>query len=51
MTKSTGQEGLTSPGFPPNLFTASRRPAKSTTKGTPVKSWRITRAGLKAISD
>ena len=31
-------------------FMASRMAAKSTTAGTPVKSWRRTRAGVKAIS-
>ncbi len=29
---------------------ALRRAARSTTLGTPVKSWRMTRAGLKGIS-
>ena len=31
-------------------FTASRIAARSTTHGTQVKSWRITRAGLNATS-
>lgn len=50
MTKSTGHKGLIFYGSPPNLFIASRIAAKSTTAGTPVKSYRITRAGLNGIS-
>jgi hypothetical protein len=36
--------------LPPSFTTASRIAARSTTAGTPVKSWRITRAGVNAIS-
>lgn len=36
--------------FPPKLTTASLMAAKSTTAGTPVKSYKITLAGLKGIS-
>ena len=50
MTKSTGHKGLTFDESPPNLATASLIAARSTTKGTPVKSCRITLEGLKGIS-
>lgn len=50
MTKSTGHKGLIRLGSPPKRFIASRMAARSTTAGTPVKSYRITRAGLKGIS-
>jgi len=39
MTKSTGQRGLIFSGFPPSLSMASLIAAKSTTAGTPVKSY------------
>ena len=38
MTRSTGQRGLTVDESAPNLATASRMAAKSTTRGTPVRS-------------
>lgn len=50
MTKSTGQSGFIFYGSPPSLFIASLIAAKSTTAGTPVKSYKITRAGLNGIS-
>jgi hypothetical protein len=50
MTKSTGQSGLIFWGSPPSLFMASLMAAKSTTAGTPVKSYKMTRAGLNGIS-
>lgn len=50
ITKSEGQMGLMRFGSPPSFSTASRIAAKSTTAGTPVKSWRITRAGLNDTS-
>ena len=50
MTRSAGQMGLILAGSPPNLLTASRILAKSTTAGTPVKSCKRTRLGLKGIS-
>ena len=37
-------------GSPPSAAMASRIAARSTTAGTPVKSWRSTRAGAKVIS-
>ena len=37
-------------GSPPSAFMASRMAARSTTTGTPVKSWRRTRLGMKPIS-
>lgn len=49
MTKSTGHCGLTLEASPPKRATASLIPAKSTTKGTPVKSCKITLDGLKGI--
>ena len=50
MTSSAGKSGLTRVGSPPMRLMASRMAARSTTAGTPVKSCRITRAGMKAIS-
>ena len=50
MTSSTGCSGLISDGSPPRVFMASRMAARSTTQGTPVKSCRRTRLGVKAIS-
>ena len=50
MTRSTGTSGLIFLGSPPARFMAERMAARSTTAGTPVKSWRRTRAGLKGIS-
>lgn len=50
MTKSTGHNGLIFYGSPPSLFIASLIAAKSTTAGTPVKSCKMTRAGLNGIS-
>lgn len=41
MTRSAGQIGLMFSGSPPSFFTASRMAAKSTTAGTPVKSYHI----------
>ena len=39
MTRSTGHSGLIFWGSPPRVCTASLIAAKSTTAGTPVKSW------------
>ena len=50
MTSSTGCSGLTFRGSPPSRTMPSRIAARSTTAGTPVKSWSSTRAGVKAIS-
>jgi hypothetical protein len=50
ITKSTGHSGFTLAGSPPNRFTASLNPARSTTKGTPVRSWRMTLEGLNGTS-
>ena len=50
MTSSTGWSGLIFFGSPPIRFIASRIAARSTTAGTPVKSWSRTRLGRKAIS-
>lgn len=50
MTKSTGHNGLIFWGSPPNLTIASLIAARSTTAGTPVKSCKITLAGLNGIS-
>lgn len=50
MTRSTGTSGLILFGSPPSLSIASRIAARSTTAGTPVKSWSNTRAGLNGIS-
>ena len=43
MTRSAGTSGLTRAGSPPRSAIASRMTARSTTAGTPVKSWRMTR--------
>ncbi len=50
MTRSTGTSGLIFRGSPPSRRIAARIAARSTTQGTPVKSWSTTRAGLKGIS-
>ncbi len=53
MTRSAGTCGLTLlavDASPVMRTTADRMAARSTTAGTPVKSWRTTRAGLYAIS-
>src|SRR6266568_4660457 len=43
-TRSTGTSGCTSSGSRPSRETAARIAARSTSSGTPVKSWRSTRA-------
>ena len=50
MTRSQGTSGLTFFGSPPRRFMASRMAARSTTHGTPVKSWSTTRPGMNGIS-
>ena len=50
MTSSAGICGLIAAGSPPSATIASRIAARSTIAGTPVKSWRRTRAGRKEIS-
>ncbi|CAB4953771.1 unannotated protein [freshwater metagenome] len=50
MTSSAGTSGSIFDGSPPSSLIASRIAARSTTAGTPVKSWSTTRAGVKAIS-
>jgi len=50
MTRSTGQRGLILEGSPPRRCMQSLMAARSTTAGTPVKSWRMTLAGLKGMS-
>ena len=50
MTKSTGTSGLILLISPPTSFIALRNEARSTTAGTPVKSCKITREGLKGTS-
>ncbi len=50
MTRSAGTSGLTLSGSPPMSAIASRMAARSTTHGTPVKSWRMTRAGRNGSS-
>jgi hypothetical protein len=50
MTRSAGFRGLILFGSPPSADSASRIPARSTTAGTPVKSWSSTRATWKEIS-
>jgi len=50
MTKSTGMSGLINCGSLPTEEVQLLMAARSTTSGTPVKSYKITRAGLKAIS-
>ena len=49
-TRVQGMRGLTSSGSPPAAWAASRMAAKSTKTGTPVKSWKRTRAGMNSIS-
>ena len=51
ITRSTGTSGLMRAGSPPISAIASRMAARSTTHGTPVKSWRITRAGMNGSSN
>ena len=50
MTSSAGMSGLIFVGSPPSARIASRIAARSTTAGTPVRSCRITRAGVNWIS-
>ncbi len=50
MTRSHWTAGLMCFASPPSAFIASRIAARSTTQGTPVKSWRTTRPGMKGIS-
>src|SRR6266480_727964 len=50
MTRSTGCSGLIKRASPPSRARASRMAARSTTAGTPVKSWSSTRAVRNAIS-
>jgi hypothetical protein len=50
MTSSAGQSGLILVASPPRACMASRIAARSTTAGTPVRSCRITRAGVNWIS-
>ena len=50
MTSSAGMSGLILVGSPPSVCMASRMAARSTTAGTPVRSCRITRAGVNWIS-
>jgi len=50
MTSSAGMSGLIFAGSPPCSRIASRIAARSTTHGTPVKSWSKTRAGMNEIS-
>ena len=50
MTSSAGMSGLILVGSPPRFRIASRIAARSTTAGTPVRSCRITRAGVNWIS-
>ena len=50
ITSSAGSSGLICAGSPPRSRIASRIAARSTTAGTPVKSWSRTRAGRKEIS-
>ena len=50
ITRSAGRSGLIRLGSPPSSAIASRITARSTTAGTPVRSWSTTRAGRKAIS-
>jgi hypothetical protein len=46
MTRSAGTWGLIRFAFPPNRWIPSRMAARSTTAGTPVKSWSTTRLGM-----
>ena len=50
ITSSAGSCGLICVGSPPRSAIAFRIAARSTTAGTPVKSWRSTRAGRNEIS-
>jgi hypothetical protein len=50
MTRSTWHNGLILDGSLPISLTAVLIAAKSTTAGTPVKSYKITLAGLNGIS-
>ena len=50
ITSSTGISGLICSGSPPKSAIAFRIAARSTTAGTPVKSWSRTRAGANEIS-
>src|ERR1044071_8744271 len=50
MTSSAGMSGLILVGSPPRACMASRIAARSTTAGTPVRSCRMTRAGVNWIS-
>ena len=50
MTSSAGMSGLIFVGSPPRACMASRIAARSTTAGTPVRSCRMTRAGVNWIS-
>ena len=50
MTSSAGISGLIFVASPPRFCIASRIAARSTTAGTPVRSCRITRAGVNWIS-
>ena len=50
ITSSAGMSGSITLGSPPKPAIASRIAARSTTAGTPVKSWSRTRAGAKVIS-
>ena len=50
ITRSAGTSGLICAGSPPISAIASRMAARSTTTGTPVKSWSRTRAGRNGSS-
>ena len=50
MTRSAGTTGLMRDGSPPSASMPSRMAARSTTAGTPVKSWRTTRDGMNGTS-
>jgi hypothetical protein len=50
ITRSQGTTGLILSGSPFIRAIASRIAARSTTQGTPVKSWSTTRAGMNGIS-
>lgn len=50
MTRSTGTRGSTMDGSAPALAAALRMAARSTTSGTPVKSWRTTRPTVNGTS-
>ena len=51
ITRSTGTSGLIFFGSPPSRFIAPRMVARSSTHGTPVKSWSTTRASFKRDFD